>query len=89
MQFFSGPTSLKEQCTSVITSALLQHTLLEPDKLSAKLPDYVPTSVRCSITDIYKAQTYQLAKPFSAQEIASWLQDKQPNYEPLKLNKTE
>ena len=49
--------SLKEVCTSVIMSALLQQRSLDPDQLHVRLPDYVPPSVKRYLTHHFKALT--------------------------------
>lgn len=61
--FLLAPPSLKSRCVSVIVSALLRQstrTLLEADQLRARLPDYVPSSVKSSILHSFKAHTHQL-----------------------------
>ena len=46
----STRSSLKEICTCVITSSLLQHQSMEPKKLMDSLPQYLPTRLRHSLT---------------------------------------
>lgn len=55
----SGVCSLKELCTSVIMSALLKQSSLEPDQLLVKLPDYVPPSVKHYLTERFSIITYR------------------------------
>lgn len=58
--------SLKEQCTAIIISALMEQKSLEPDQLHVRLPHYVPPTVKHYITHIFKMQTM----PPSEQETA-------------------
>ena len=53
-----GVRRLKDICTARILSALLeQRPLLEADQLHTRIPNYVPTTVRDSITCLFKAYT--------------------------------
>jgi hypothetical protein len=56
--------SLKEQCMSVITSALLQRSSLEPDRLQDTLPHYVPARDRHHIIQYLKMITEVPCAPF-------------------------
>ena len=61
---FAGPRSLMEQCTSAIMCALLQQCgSLKPEQLHVRLPDYVPTTVKHTLTHTFKAHTLQLQVP--------------------------
>ena len=51
----AGVDSLKEMCTSVIMSALLQQRSLDPDQLHVRFPDYAPPSVKHYLTHHFKA----------------------------------
>ena len=50
-----GVRSLKEQCTSVIVCGLLEQWALESDQVPARLPDYVPPTIKHFIASRYKA----------------------------------
>lgn len=53
MFHFSAVRSLKESCMSVVTTAVV-HQKANPDKLFAKLPDYIPSRLRRAITDRFQ-----------------------------------
>lgn len=55
-------SSLKWLCTSVIMSALLQQRSLEPDRLQARLPDYLPPRTKQYITRHFKTQEHHLQR---------------------------
>ena len=60
-----GTESLKERSTSVIMSALLQQKSLELSHLYARLPCYVPPTVKRYIIHQYVAITHQTHCPVS------------------------
>ncbi len=62
ISLFLDVSSLREQSMAVIMSGLLQRRL-EPDQLHARLPDYVPTTLRDAIVRSFKASMLQLV-PF-------------------------
>ena len=50
-----GVRSLKEQCTSVIVCGLLEQWALDADQVTARLPDYVPPTIKHFIASRYRA----------------------------------
>ena len=50
-----GVRSLKEQCTSVVVCGLLEQWALDADQVPARLPDYVPPTIKHFIASRYRA----------------------------------
>ena len=45
-------------------SALLQQKALEPDQLETRLPEYVPTAIKSSLTHTYEVHTMPKAQNY-------------------------